>query len=171
MTVLSEGDLEVTFNGALCTQKFDESYGMSHCMKAVDFIVEFPDHFIFVELKDFQHPRAASRDVREFIQRFKHGALISDLKYKYRDSILYEWAAGRLSKPVVYWVLLAWNKLTQADLVTKTDELKRQIPLWVPQSVTWSRPIVQDCAVFNISSWNKNLPQYPVSRLSEKKKP
>lgn len=170
MTVLTEGDLEVAFNGALGTRRFDDTYGMSHCMKAVDFIVELPDHFIFIELKDFQHPHAACSDVRKFIRRLKHGTLTNDLKYKYRDSILYEWAAGRLSKPVVYWVLLAWNKLTHADLVTKTDELKRQLPYQVPKSVTWVQPIVHDCAVFNIASWNKNLPQYPVSRVSEKTK-
>ena len=42
MTVLQEGNLRFTFDGDVRAWKFDdEAHGLSHCMKAVDFIVEF----------------------------------------------------------------------------------------------------------------------------------
>ena len=52
MTLLREGDLEVEFVDANNGRKFDEEYGLSHCMKAVDFIVEFEDRYLFIEFKD-----------------------------------------------------------------------------------------------------------------------
>jgi len=56
MTVrnLTEGDLQLTINGAIGARKFDDdsSHKLSHCMKAVDFIVEYPDFYLFIELKD-----------------------------------------------------------------------------------------------------------------------
>ena len=39
-----------------------------------------------------------------------------DLKYKYRDSFLYEWAAGRVDKPVDYLILIALDSLTVTEL-------------------------------------------------------
>ena len=42
---LTEGDLQITFNNAIVCRKFDDhlAHGLSHCMKAVDFIVELHD--------------------------------------------------------------------------------------------------------------------------------
>ena len=45
MTTLTEGNLRITFPGDMNVRKFDspESHGLTHCMKAVDFIAEH-DH-------------------------------------------------------------------------------------------------------------------------------
>lgn len=45
MTVLIEGNLQITIPGAVQARKFDDgaSHGLTHCMKAVDFIVELAD--------------------------------------------------------------------------------------------------------------------------------
>ena len=44
---LTEGDLQITFNNAIVCRKFDDhlAHGLSHCMKAVDFIVELHDRY------------------------------------------------------------------------------------------------------------------------------
>ena len=48
-----ERELVFDFTAALRAEHFDEeARKMAHCMKAVDFIVEWPDDFWFAEVKD-----------------------------------------------------------------------------------------------------------------------
>ena len=63
---LSEGTIQITFNGATGGRKFDDgaTHGLSHCMKAVDFIVELPERFLFVELRTQKLPKSQKRTLR-----------------------------------------------------------------------------------------------------------
>ncbi len=168
MTLLTEGDLQVSFKDASGGRKFDgDEHGLSHCMKAVDFIVEFDDRYLFIEFKDPQHPLSVSQNQEDFIQQFQSGLLDEDLKYKCRDTFLYEWASGRVDKPVNYLVLIALDTLTEAELTRKTEDLKAKLPILGPDGHSWTRPFVSECAVFNIESWNRRFPRYQVERLSE----
>ena len=167
MTLLTEGDLQVSFDNASNSRKFDDEFGLSHCMKAVDFIIEFDDRYLFIEFKDPQHPRATEERRSEFVAAFKRGNLDNDLKYKFRDSFLYEWASGRADKPIFYFVLVAIDDLNARDLVARTDSLRREIPMYGPISNPWTRPLVSECATFNLESWNRRFPRYPIKRLSE----
>lgn len=36
-----------------------------------------------------------------------------------------------------------------------------------PNEQPWPRPIAKRCAVFNIETWNRHLPEYPIERRSE----
>lgn len=166
MTVLTEGDLRIVVDGALSARKFDDdaSHGLSHCMRAVDFVVEYPDQFWFIEFKDPENPHARDIDRGKFVREFKSGDLDGQLVGKYRDTFLYEWAAGRAGKPVKYFVLIAIQNLSGPELSSRTDDLKRRLPAGLPESAAWVRPIVQDCRVFNIEAWNKHLSQCPVAR-------
>ena len=162
-----EGDLKVEFNDVCDARKFDDaSHGLSHCMKAVDFIVERPDCYLFVEFKDLQNPRIPAQNSENIIQGFLRGTIDEDLKYKYRDSFLYEWASGRADKPVDYLVLVSLDSLTEIELVARTDDLNRKLPLQKRKTNPWTRPFVRSCTVFNLDSWNCILPGFPVSRLT-----
>lgn len=166
MTVPQEGNLQVTIDGEANAWKFDsDSHGLSHCMKAVDFIIELQDRYLFLEFKDPQHPMASQKSRDEFTSEFQSGKLDEDLKYKYRDSFLYQWAVGKIDKAVYYLVLVADEALTDADLIVRTDELTRIMPMHGPATGSWIRRIVEGCAVFNIESWNRSLPNFPVTRL------
>ena len=167
MTTLREGNLQITFPRDAKARKFDDgaSHGLSHCMKAVDFIVEEPNRISFIELKDPEHPRAKEAGRKEFIKNFCSGALDETLKYKYRDTFLYQWASGRIGKPIFYWVIIAISNLTASDLLTRTDDLKRKLPLNGPPSGAWTQPIVAGCMVFNIDTWNRRQPRFPLSRI------
>ena len=106
MTILTEGNLQITFPDDANVMKFDDkSHGLSHCMKAVDCIVELEDRVSFIEIKDFEHPRAPSKNRKVLIEKFQSGGLDNDLVYKFRDSFLYEWACKRVDKPIDYWIL------------------------------------------------------------------
>ena len=54
MTVFTERGLEITFNNVLDARKF-EDHGFTQ-MKAVDFVVELPDRYLFIEFKDPEEP-------------------------------------------------------------------------------------------------------------------
>ena len=162
MTVFTEGNLEITFNNVVSARKF-EKHGLT-CMKAVDFLVELPDRFLFIEFKDPQSA-PSQKHIREYIAKFQNQQLDQDLKYKYRDSFLYEWAAGRANKDCYFYVLVALSKLQSAQLSQRTDALKRELPEGLPRQSQWARPIVRSCGVFNIRHWNRRFPNYPVRRV------
>ena len=167
MTAFTEGNLQIAFPRGARVRKFDdpESHGLS-CMKAVDFIVEEDDRVSFIEIKDPEHPRAKEGNREDFMRRFHSGKLDEDLKYKYRDTFLYEWASGGLDKPISYWVVVAIETLTSADLSMRTDDPKRKLPLNGPPSGKWKRSIVTDCMVFNVETWNKHQPHFPLTRIT-----
>ena len=167
MTItLTEGDLQISLTNVEDARRFDGvSHGLSHCMKAVDFIIELSDSYFYVEFKDPFQAGSTEESRQEFIQRFESGGLDEHLKYKYRDSFLYEWASGRANKPVHYAVLVAADDLSDDVFLARTEDLKRKLPIVVSDS--WERTIVQGCSVFNLSLWNRYLPAFPVSRLTQ----
>ena len=168
MNVLPEGNLQITLPVGSIGRKFDDkaSHGLSHCMKAVDFIVEMQEQILFIELKDPDRPDAMPTRSAEFLQKFLSGDIDADLKTKYRDSWLYEWAQGRVKKPIFYLVLIGASSLSPAELLARTEALKRQLPVAGPKDDPWKNPIVAGCAVMNLATWNKNLPDMPVSRIT-----
>lgn len=134
-------------------------------MKAVDFVVELPERRLFIEIKDPQDLTATEEKSQKFIEDFLAGRLDFDLRYKYRDSFLYEWASGNADKPIHYYVIIAIDSLTVVDLLRRTDALKRMIPINGPRSGQWKRRIAEDCMVFNIKTWNERQPRFPLSRI------
>lgn len=166
MTILAEGNLQIAVPAEAKPRKFDDfTHGLTHCMKTVDFIIELNNRYLFIEFKDPQHPDSRQRDRDKFISRFLAGNIDEDFKHKYRDSFLYEWASGKIDKPIYYFVLVALDTLTEAELITRTDALKRVMPVDGPPSGRWKKRIVAGCAFFNINSWNRVLSDYPVSRI------
>lgn len=160
-----EGDLEIEIGDAVRGEKFDGAgHGLLHCMKAVDFVVELADRYLFIELKDPQHPRATPQSRNDFIEELRSGRLDNDLKYKYRDSFLYEWAGGRAERPIEYRVLIALDTLDAAQLLDRTESLVRNLPTRGPGDRPWPRPIVDSCAVYNLDSWNQTFPHHPARR-------
>ena len=167
MTVLREGTLELTLPHGVQGRKFDDrNHGLSHCMKAVDFVVEESDRVLFIEFKDPDHPRA-DPDAREaFLQELQTGDKDDDLVRKYRDSFIYRWAEEADEKPITYFVLIATSRLDEAMLLARTEKLKRELPANGPASGAWRRQIIAECSVFNLETWNKHLSRYPVTRAA-----
>jgi len=166
MTVLEEGSLRLTLPRDASGRKFDdETHGLSHCMKAVDFIVETARHILFIEFKDPEHRQAAVEAQEAFLQELRAGQKDDELVRKYRDSFLYQWAVGAVMKPILYWVLIACDALDEAMLLQRTEELKRKLPIQGPKSGTWQRQIAADCGVFNLNTWNAHLRAFRVVRV------
>lgn len=161
-----EGDLKITFQNNTSVRKFDDAktHGLTSFMKAVDFIVEIESHILFIEFKDPENPKSIPKDVKKFMEKFKSGKLDTDLKYKFRDTWIYEWSAGRIKKPVIYLILITGIDLDAGDLTNRIDELRKNIPMYGPQSTKWSS-FIEDCLVLNIEKWNEKFTLFPIERL------
>ena len=69
--------------------RFDgPGHGLSHCMKAVDFVVEFPERFMYIEFTDPDHPRTQYDNRQKFIQDLTGRVLIEELEAKVQGFIL-----------------------------------------------------------------------------------
>ena len=160
MTVFTEGRLEITFNNVLNATKFEE-HGLTS-MKAVDFLVELDDRYLFIEFKDPEQT-GSETSAMDYADIFKSGGLDQDLKYKFRDSFLYRWAEGHTDKPYYCYVLVAVRWLSTADLSRRTNALQQSLPIGTP--LPWVRSIATDCAVFNLETWNATFRDIQVQRL------
>ena len=160
--ILKEGELEFNFTNAIDGYKFDETHkenkhyhGLSHCMKAVDFIVELDTDYLFVEVKDFHNPEQYN-DANSFKD------LKNKLKTKIRDSLLYKFGEDQLNKSVRYLCLMTLEDALNSRLM---KELKRIVPEGIPSTTSWKRSLADSCIVVNIDRWNKNFPKWKVRRL------
>jgi hypothetical protein len=170
--ILEESDIAFDFRNALSGTKFDDqNHGLSHCMKAVDLIIETTDKVLFIEVKDPQRPQAQQKDREKFLDELKSEKLINEnLVVKGRDSFLYRFAAGevsRIKKPIHYYVLIAQDTLDSAMLIQLTDKLRKAIPTSGPNNKRWQSPFIEECAVFNLKTWNINLRHMTVRRKSD----
>jgi len=140
-------------------------------MKAVDIIAEFPDFYLFVEVK--QYPKSydpeddwGAKDCLEIdcAKRTKHGQWLKNyLKYKYRDTFLYRFAQNKVEKPV--WYLCLLDNLDNALLSNMRDNLQREIPL-INKPKRWSREIISQCHCLNMNRWNTKYSQWPVRKVA-----
>lgn len=160
---LTENDLEFDFAGALTVLKFDdEKTHSASSVQAVDFIVEYADHFLFVEVKDPDVPNPA--DIEAFKRKLRSGELIRSLARKYRDSRFFLSFQQNQTKEFQYVVLLSMQSLDDALLLNKQDELHRSIPLTHP---SWQTNSATACAILNLAQWQKRYGVQSVYRLSE----
>ncbi|MBE9061811.1 hypothetical protein [cf. Phormidesmis sp. LEGE 11477] len=159
---LVERDLEFEFAGALNAFKFDDGRAQTtSSLQAVDFIVEYPHCYRFIEVKDPDEAGAAN--VKAFADKLKSGRLIRSLAGKYRDSYFFRALAGKNTKKIEYVVLLAMTALDDAVLLTKQAELHRSIPL---RHQRWAQDAAAVCLVLNISQWKRLYGEESVRRLS-----
>ncbi len=138
--VLSEDDLEFDFSAAIEVIRFDDNtlHGKS-TMKRVDFIAEYEDRFVFLEVKDPDNPAAVKPEA--FSKKLLSGNLIPDLAGKYRDTLWFRTLSGKVGKPVHYVVLLSMASLDPA-------------------------PFAQACVVLNLDQYKKQFGASSVRRLS-----
>lgn len=153
-----DGTNIIKFDG----DEIDPKHGLSHCMKAVDFIIEEEKQLIYIEIKDPEQT-----DSNADIDYYKSRKIIPNLYKKYRDSFLYNYGLNRTNKPIIYCALICIDSLTGSELIFLTDELKRSIPYKGPENCRWINELVQDCHVFNIDAWNKKFSHFPVKRISQ----
>ena len=163
MTALTEGDLKFDFTNAIDAFCFDDdAFHGNHAMKRVDFIAEYEDKWVFLEIKDPDNPRAANPNA--FKQKLLSGNLIPDLAGKYRDSLWFRALSDKLgSKPIHYIVLLSMASLDPALLLIQQDRLHKALPLTHSE---WCMPFAQACLIFNLAQFQSVFGADSVRRIS-----
>lgn len=167
MTILQEGNLQINLPECARGRQFDgPEHRLSHCMKAVDWIVELQDLIYFIEVKDLDSKDARAHSAKDrFLQELEKGKRDSDFIRKFRDSFLHEWASGKIERPIIYIVVIACSALDRAMLLNRKDALRRNLPADLPAG--WKRPLAKDCWVFNIETWNDRFPKFPLARTND----
>ena len=160
--ILQEKDLEFNFSDAISGGKFDDcEHCLSHCMCAVDFIVELETAYLFVEVKDPAHPCARLKEKKKFEKKALDGILHYEIVEKFRDTFIYRWAEDKLDKPVHYISLITLDEgLTNSF----QDRLMKELPF--AGSARWKQKIAQSVIVVTLDAWNRRFVKWPVRRLS-----
>lgn len=164
MTILTEGDLEFDFSGALNAFCYDDdTFHGNHTMKRVDFIAEYEDRWVFLEIKDPDVPGASNP--QSFVNKLQSGNLISDLAGKYRDSLWFRALSDKLgSKPVDYIVLISMASLDPAMLLVQQERLHKALPL---NHAEWKMVFANACVIMNLNSYKTKFGHDSVRRISE----
>ena len=115
-------------------------------------------------VKEPENSQTTPQARSQFMGSIESSGLEKDLKYKYRDVFLYEWASGCADKRIFYWVLIGLSSISTSELQRGTDSSPRNLPVEMPNS--WVRPIVSGFGVLNLATWNRNFLDLAVARLS-----
>lgn len=162
--MLQDGRLRIELPSDAVGWKFDdESHGLSHAMKAVDFIIKRDDVVWFIEIKDPNHPDVPKREQERFLHNLESEILDIDLVRKYRDSWLYMWASKMVDESAksYYYVIITLD-LDSALFMQRTASLRKLLPLDNPRG-RWRRKFAVDCEVMNMESWNQRFADYPIT--------
>ncbi len=166
---LRERDIEIDFTDAIDAIVFDQmnsdqpNYRGIGEMHRVDFVVEFNEVVIFVEVKDPGNPRAQAKGLEKFQNELNNGILSSTFASKFIDSFFYRWAEDKLFKTIHYLNLVT---LEGELLPNLSDEIAGKLSPAGKNSPRWQRHPVQNCQVFNIETWNENFPKWPITRIA-----
>ncbi len=166
---LSEGEIQIEFQGVLNAEKFDDSrHGMSHCLKAVDFLCDWPKDLWLVELKDPEESAIPLKHQANSVAQFTKGRSTeqyfrSVLAQKLKDTILYLHLDCRLpDKPMKYVVLAGLSSMDSAMMLNALDRLRKACgdP---KQGIPWRRGYA--VAFLNMEEWNKRFPHCRATRV------
>lgn len=166
MTVsIVEGALRIHAPNASSIWKFDDpsAHQALGPMKAVDFVIQTSGPTIYLEIKDADQPGVSATRKRKFAEKLKKAKLDTSLKYKYRDTLLYEWCCGRGTQPIWFVVLIEMSTLGTPELMAREHQLRRLAPLPAPS--VWQRHFVADVRVMNRKIWNGLFPDFRIDRI------
>lgn len=170
MIKINEDGFLIEFNDkAIEVFKFDSQdshspyfHGLNHTMKAVDVIAEFPEEYLFIEMKDYSkadttHFRCPyqSKRIKDFCgqadESSKLKKICADIRSKFYETFLYRYAERKVDKPISCITLV---KLDSAMLDRLNIQLKPQISIG-KASPRWEKELFRNLAVVNPERWNE----------------
>lgn len=174
--IVKEGSLQFDFSQAVRVLEFDKhiSPKVSHCMKCVDFLVEWQNEVWLVEVKDPEDPNIPEqnsiKEYKRFVSTLYSEKLFSqELGPKAKDSFLYLYLSRKLiDKPLKYFVLLGLDSFSDSQLLPLNTPLRRSICLSGLGDKEWTTPYFKAALVFNIRNWNNSFPECLIQRIPGK---
>jgi len=119
--VYAEGNLQFDFSD-YTVERFDEKQKNAYGLKSVDYVLESEDEAIFLEVKDYQNPKATVErrniDYEMLIEAgtVKKSVFASEMGAKIKDSLLRKYSLGEeLSKRIAYILFINLDKLGEFE--------------------------------------------------------
>ncbi|MBF0438400.1 MAG: hypothetical protein HQL93_04685 [Magnetococcales bacterium] len=165
-----ENDLYFDFSKAVSVIKLDSlEHGLSHHMKAVDFVVEWQNQYWLIEVKDPENSTIPQEkrinSMNSFSDKMLSGSIMKQhLSPKFRDSLVYLGLdRGIPSKSMRYYALIGIESLDPLMLNSLADTFRQQDPVICGPKKGWTKSF--EFRIFNIALWNKYMPNCPVFRV------
>jgi hypothetical protein len=141
----------------------------------VDIIAEFPERFVYIEIKEYSNPSSYNpaltkkitantiqqKKLPRSLQQRKFNRLKDYLKHKFRDTYLFRHAEQKVHKPITYVCLITFDNALNIHL---SNVLSRELPVGLA-SQRWKAPLATSCHVVNLATWNKYFKDWPVTQL------
>jgi len=159
--ILKEGRFEFDFSKSIAAFKADSP--QYHGLSAVDFIVETDDTFLFIEVKDPEHPKSLKfGNPEKFIADLENPIMISR---KFNDSLLKEFAKGKeFQKPVICILILEWSKYDSEQRIKIFENISSTIPKFKEDSF----PKIAEMnfkGLHNITSFSEAFPMFKITEV------
>ena len=166
--IVREGSFLFDFSAAVSWERLDEmGRSIPQGMAMADFFVEERSRLLLIEVKDpFSEAGQKSSKRQEVENLFRIDRLIhQSLVPKARDSYTYLHLMGKDTKPVLYIVLIGFDRIgfEPAFGVVMKDRLLSRLRREAHRP--WIRDYIADCLVLDPENWSWTFPQYPLVRL------
>ncbi|SET11345.1 hypothetical protein [Prevotella sp. kh1p2] len=160
MTVTID-NFEFDIPQAIQLYKFDQSdklspnyHGVS-VLKAVDVMIEMPEFYAFIEIKEYAKPEISNMLEHKWMGKWSStNWLKNNLLHKYRDTFLYRFCENKIDKKIKYICLLNFDS---ALLSQFKNILKKEIPVGNKNTHRWSKVLLDQLIVTNADGWNRKL--------------
>lgn len=163
--VYEEGGRTFDFRRAVHSEKFDDNrHRLSHCMSAVDFVVELEKALLLIEVKNVNRGIRAQNDCAKYLRKIAEGSpFIDPLVRKFRDTLLYLHCEERVVKPIRCIVYLELPKDAKYPLAPLTSLLSNSLPLLgTKRTGRWKRELAESAAILDRETWNRIFDLFPV---------
>lgn len=162
-----------------------EHNGIRNVMAPVDIIAEFPNEYLFIELKRYSRkdphggrkfkcplwddtklinsecPLANDSEKRAQVTLKR---IAASLRKKYCDTFLYLHAEAKPDKPVNYVCVVDLDSVLRDRL---RHIIQEQFPKGIPTQTNWKRSIVKSVYVVDVNGWNDKLKRYGKCKLDD----
>jgi len=139
--LLDEGNLQFEFPSFLSAERFDSKKINATGMKSVDFVAEDAGSLYFIEVKDYQHPKATlerrKTDYETLTAAVKNKKAIFPIEMgaKIKDSLLRKYSVGeKFTKKVVYLLFINLDKLSEFEQGLLMTRISGHIPTGLNES-------------------------------------
>ncbi|MCL2689231.1 MAG: hypothetical protein FWE57_05220 [Chitinispirillia bacterium] len=98
-------------------------------LSAIDFIVEAKDEILFIEVKNPDNSKATTKAKLDFLKDLSDDMYPHKINLKYRDTILREWACGKIpSKPIICIFILEFTSFTAFERERLKNKIFDRLP-------------------------------------------
>ena len=138
--LLEEGNLQFDFSAYSLVERFDDRQINPYGMKAVDFVAEDDECLYFIEVKDYQNPKATEErrkaDYKMLIEAGKEKAVFNlEMGEKIKDSLLRKYSLGeKITKKVVYLLMINLDKLGEFERGLLKERISGHVPIGLNES-------------------------------------